>query len=119
MSDYRKLTVWLKAKDLSVSVYKLVRSPGMAREHALGEQMLRAAISIASNIAEGYAREKPQDRSHFLNIARGSCAELETQLLIAEEVGLLAAVDAANLRGASDEVSRMLFALRERIRSEQ
>ena len=118
MSDYRKLTVWLKAKDLAVAVYKVVRSPGMAREHSLGDQMLRAGVSIASNIAEGYAREKPQDRSHFLNIARGSCAELETQLLIAEEVGLLAAVDATNLRNASDEISRMLFALRERIRSE-
>jgi len=52
--------------------------------------MLRAAVSIASNIAEGYARETAADRAHFLNVARGSCAELETQLTIASEAGLLA-----------------------------
>jgi four helix bundle protein len=118
MSDYRKLLVWTKAKDLAVAIHRVVRAPSMAREHALGDQMLRAAISIASNIAEGYAREKPQDRAHFLNIARGSCAELETQLLIAEEARLLAGPEATALRAISDEVSRMLFALRARIRNE-
>ncbi len=118
MSDYRKLNVWLKAKDLAVAVYQVVRRPGMAREHALGDQMLRAAVSISSNIAEGYAREKPQDRAHFLNIARASCAELETQLLIAEEVGLISGAESERLRKASDEISRMLYALRARIRDE-
>lgn len=118
MSDYRKLAVWTKAKDLAVAVHRVVRSPAMAREHALNDQMLRAAVSIASNIAEGYAREKPQDRAHFLNIARGSCAELETQLVIAEEAGLVSVAEATGLRGVSDEVSRMLYALRARIRDE-
>ena len=118
MSDYRKLVVWLKAKDLAVAVYKIVRGPAMAREHALGDQLLRAAISIPSNIAEGYVRETPQDRSHFLNIARASCAELETQLLIGEEVGLILAADGEKLRQASEAVSRLLYALRARIRHE-
>lgn len=118
MSDYRKLLVWAKAKDLAVAIHRFVRSAAMAREHALGDQMLRAAISIPSNIAEGYAREKPQDRSHFLNIARGSCAELETQLVIAEEAGLMPMQEATGLRADSDEISRMIFALRARIRDE-
>ena len=118
MSDYRKLTVWMKAKNLAVAIHGLVRRPAMAREHALNDQMLRAAVSIASNIAEGYAREKPQDRAHFLNIARGSCAELETQLAISGEAGLVSADDALRLSRASEEISRMLYALRARIRNE-
>lgn len=116
MADFRKLVVWLKAKSLAVEVYRAVKSSAVAKDFGLRDQMLRAAVSIASNIAEGYARETAPDRIHFLNIARGSCAELETQLLIAEEVGLLA--DSKSLRDSCDEVSRMLFALRNRFRDE-
>lgn len=116
MSDYRNLIVWQKAKNLAVAVHRAVAESRVAKFFGLRDQMLRAAISIPSNIAEGYAREKALDRSHFLNIARGSCAELETQLYIAEESGLLPAERAGDLRAVSEEVSRMLFTLRARIR---
>jgi four helix bundle protein len=68
--------------------------------------------------AEGYTRETQADRTHFLNIARGSCAEVETQLFIAEEAGLLDSAQACILRASSEEISRMLHALRARIRNE-
>lgn len=118
MSDYRKLAVWQKAKNLAVAVYRAMDSSRLSKYDSLRDQMLRAAVSIASNIAEGYARESAKDRSHFINIARGSSAELETQLFIAEEAGLLNASDAAALRASSEEISRMLYALRARIREQ-
>lgn len=71
----------------------------------------------ATRRREGCTRESREDRTRFLTIARGSCAELETQLFIAEEAGLLAARPAAALRESSEEVSRMLHALRKTIRS--
>jgi four helix bundle protein len=118
MPDYKKLLVWTKAKSLAVAVYGAVNRNSISRDFGLRDQMLRAAVSIASNIAEGYARETAADRAHFLNVARGSCAELETQLAIAEEAGLIASQEAIALRGDSEEVSRMLYALRSRIRNE-
>jgi len=118
MSDYRKLSVWMKAKDLAVAIYQTVGQSRIARDFGLRDQMLRAAVSIASNIAEGYTRETQADRIHFLNIARGSCAEVETQLFIAEESGLLDSAQACILRASSEEISRMLHALRARIRNE-
>lgn len=72
--------------------------------------------SRATRRREGYARDSAQDRAHFLTIARGSCAKLETQLFIAEEAKLLAPALAAQLRSDSEEVSRMLYGLRGRLR---
>jgi four helix bundle protein len=83
MSDYRKLNVWVKAKDLAFATYRSVGRAPVAKDYGLRDQMLRASVSVASNIAEGYSRETAQDRAHFLSIARASCAELETQLFIA------------------------------------
>lgn len=118
MSDYRKLLVWTKAKALAVSTYSTVRGSAVSHDFGLRDQMLRAAVSIASNIAEGYARETTPDRIHLLTVARGSCAELETQLFIAEEAGLMLATDAAMLRESCDEISRMIYALQKRLRDE-
>ncbi|MEN9663292.1 MAG: hypothetical protein RL324_2241 [Verrucomicrobiota bacterium] len=115
MPDYRKLNVWVKAKNLAVETYRAVAHSQVARDFGLRDQMLRASVSIASNIAEGYTRETPPDRAHFLNIARASCAELETQLCIAEEARLLPPTDSEKLRTSSEEISRMLYTLRSKI----
>jgi four helix bundle protein len=115
MSDYKKLLVWQKAKELAVQTYVAVREDGISRNYGLKDQILRAVVSIASNIAEGYTRESAPDRKHFLTIARGSCSELETQLIIAKDVGLLSANTADNLIDIAIEVSKMLFALRKNL----
>lgn len=72
----------------------------------------------ATRRREGYVRETAPDRIHLMTVARGSCAELETQLFIAEEAGLMPAADAAMLRDSCDEVSRMIYALQKRLRDE-
>lgn len=78
--------------------------------------MRRAAVSIPSNIAEGKGRLTDRDRAHFFAQARGSLLELETQILIAEQLDYLSDATAASLLGLSNEVGRMLNSLVESIR---
>ena len=115
MADHKRLIVWVAAKDLAVEAYRLVGASAIARDYGLRDQLLRAGVSVPSNIADGYARKTSADRKHFLTIALGSCAELETQLLIASEVGLVASASAQALIAKVNEVSKMLFSLRRKL----
>lgn len=84
-------------------------------DFGLKDQLLRAIVSISSNIAEGYTRESAADRKHFLTISRGSCAEAENQLIIACEAGLISPQPAEALITAVNEVSRMIYALKKKL----
>ena len=88
-STFRDLIVWRKAIDLSKQVYQLTRVMPDSEKFRLTSQMRRAAISIPSNIAEGNARQTIRDYLNFLSVARGSLAELETQIIIADELRIL------------------------------
>jgi len=79
-------------------------------------QMTRAAVSVPSNIAEGWTRESKAEKCQFLAIAQGSLAELETQLTLCEDIGWLSEVQTKNLRACIDETSRMLTTFRQRLR---
>ena len=79
---YKQLIVWQKAMDLTVQIYRLVKLLPKEELYALSDQMRRAAVSIPSNIAEGQSRYSNKEFIQFLNIAKGSNAELFTQLLI-------------------------------------
>lgn len=89
MVGYKNLEAWKIGMDVVAAVYRLTRLLPNEERYALGDQLRRAAVSIPSNIAEGYARNLPAEFRHFLRIASGSRAEVQTQLLIAERVGLL------------------------------
>ena len=80
-------------------------------------QVTRCAISVPSNIAEGWTRESRREKAHFLAIAQGSLAELHTQLLLAERLGWLSAKMLAEPYGLVEEVSRMLTVLRRGMRT--
>jgi four helix bundle protein len=84
VSTHRDLTVWQKSIELCAAVYSETRSLPAVERFGLTAQARRAAVSIASNIAEGAARSSPREFLRFLFIARGSLAELETQLEIAK-----------------------------------
>ncbi|MBN1865926.1 four helix bundle protein [Candidatus Sumerlaeota bacterium] len=77
--------------------------------------MRRCAVSIPSNIAEGQARRSAKEFSRFLNIARGSLAELDAQCILAEELGLADPAKSREIRSAIDELQRMLYALVQKI----
>lgn len=79
MKNFKELIVWQKSIDLVVLVYKITRDFPSDEKFGLINQMRRAAASIPSNISEGHMRSTDKDFRQFLSIARGSCAELETQ----------------------------------------
>ena len=84
--NFKELRVWQEAKNLSITVYKLTENGKFSKDYSLRDQVRRAAVSIASNIAEGYERNSDKDFIRFLLIAKGSLAELRTQLEIAKEI---------------------------------
>jgi len=85
-NTYKDLLVWQKAKSLAVAVYRTTEQFPKHELFGLTSQMRRAAVSVASNIAEGQGRGSKPDFAHFLCMARGSLLELETQLEIAAEL---------------------------------
>ncbi len=109
--SYRDLIVWQKAMRLVEGTYELARNLPKSRDHGLGSQMRRAALSVASNIAEGHGRDHLRDYLRHLSIAKGSLAELETQLLTARTVANVSAREIDPLLALCDEVGRMLTVL--------
>ena len=108
---FRDLNVWKLSRTLSADVYRACSSPMLRPHYALCDQMGRAALSVPSNIAEGNDRSSNKDALNFLRIARGSLAELDTQLWIAHDVGWLDAETYRNLCEKRSEVERMLGGL--------
>jgi four helix bundle protein len=109
--SYRDLTVWQDGIQLARAVYKLSERFPRTELYALSDQIRRAAVSVPSNIAEGQARKSPGDFRRFLRIALGSLAEVDTQLVLARELGYLANVDASALEGQILELRKKLYAL--------
>ena len=110
MSHYKELTVWQKSMNLVVEVYRLVKKLPKEELYALSDQMRRAVVSIPSNIAEGQQRNTKNDFKHFLTIARGSNAEVETQLLICVRLNYFKEEEIRQAIDLCNEISRMLSA---------
>lgn len=115
MSNYKELQVWQKSIELVLDVYKLVKELPSEERYALGDQMRRSAVSIPSNIAEGHARESAKEFRHFLTIASGSLAELETQLIICHQLNYCSGEEYTALSCQIDSIERMLVSLRKRL----
>ncbi len=113
---YMETTLWNKAMKLAeLACWSLTRLPGDER-YGIRLQITRAAVSVASNIPEGWTRESKKERAHFLAIAHGSLAELHTQLLLCGRLGWLPPDILQAPAGLIDEISRMLTTLRQRSR---
>jgi len=108
VKSYRDLVVWQKSKTLAVDIYKLTLSKPFERHRSLSDQINRAAVSVPSNIAEGDERGTNKDSLRFLLIARGSLAELETQINIAKEIGLITAITLDQVAKRIEEVARLI-----------
>ncbi len=113
---YKDLLVWQKSMDLVVSVYTLTRSFPPFEVYGLSSQMQRAAVSIPSNIAEGFERGTAGEFARFLSIASGSVAELETQIVIAKRLGHIQDVDQTPLSSLCDEIGKMLRSLHKTVK---
>lgn len=86
---FKELIVWQKAKDLAITIYKLTEGKNFSRDSGLRDQIRRSVVSIASNVAEGDERDTDKESVCFFYIAKGSLAELRTQLQISYEIGYL------------------------------
>lgn len=109
--NYRRLTAWTEACELAASIYLICRSNAGRLDAGLIDQLRRAAVSIPSNIAEGNAKGTNKDALKFLYIARGSLAELETQVVICARIGLLAEPDVLQIAERCNRVGRQLGGL--------
>ena len=91
--DYKELDIWVQARVLVKTVYVLIKSFPKDEQFSLTSQVRRCVISIPSNIAEGCGRQSNKETIHFLHIARGSLFELETQMIIAEDLNYISDID--------------------------
>ena len=89
MKNYKELKVWQRGLELVALTYAVVRQLPREEAYGLRSQMTRAAVSIPSNIAEGSSRTSEKEYRHFLEIALGSCFELDTQLIVAIQSGFI------------------------------
>ena len=108
VKSYKDLFVWQKSIELVLEIYKLVNSFPKEEVYGITSQMKRCAVSIPSNIAEGKRRGTRKDFCHFLNIAYGSGAELETQIEIVKKLNFRKDVDYVMADGLLNEIMRML-----------
>ncbi len=88
-NSFEDLPVWQSAKELSILVYKAAAEGKIRNDYGLKDQIQRAAVSVSSNIAEGFERGSKREFIQFLYIAKGSCGELRSQLYIAKDLGYL------------------------------
>ncbi|WP_395060946.1 four helix bundle protein [Flavobacterium sp.] len=111
VKSYKELLIWQKGIRIVIQVYKLTQSFPKDEIYALTSQLKRASVSVPSNIAEGFGRQTDKSFNHFLNISRGSLNEIETQLIIAKELGFIQDENLYNdLLSIIEEESKMINA---------
>ncbi len=108
---FRDLVVWQRAIQMTTALYRATGEFPREELYGLTSQLRRAGVSVASNIAEGWGRQTPGEYKHFLGMARGSNAEVQTQLVIARELGFGTDARLKLAESLFFEVARMLVAL--------
>jgi four helix bundle protein len=111
MGKFRKLKVWQKGKDLAVYIYKSTREGSFAKDYGLRDQIRRASVSIASNIAEGDELGTDKQAIRYFYTARGSSAEVLTQAIIALEIGYIGDENFKHIEKECESISGMLTRL--------
>ncbi len=113
---FEDLIAWQKARILTREIYQVSRQGQFAKDYGLIDQIRRASVSVMSNIAEGFDRESSAEFAGFLSIAKGSCAEVRSQLYIAVDVGYLTQDDFQRLNNLATEVSRIIGGLHKSVK---
>jgi four helix bundle protein len=109
---FEDLIAWQKARELTRAVYEATRQGAFAKDYGLSSQIQRAAVSIMSNIAEGFERGGRGEFHQFLSTAKASCAEVRSQLYVALDVGYLDKSVFDRLMQQAEEVARIVGGLR-------
>jgi len=113
--NYKDLKIWQKGFHLALCIYTLTKNFPPREKFGIIDQMRRCAVSIPSNIAEGAGRKANKDFSRFCSIAQGSCNELETQLLLAQELKYITPEQTIEIREAIVEISKMINSFQKKL----
>lgn len=108
MGNFKELRVWQDAVELAEEVYKISKKEPFSHDHGLSSQIQRAAVSISSNIAEGDERGTNKQSSYFLSVAKGSSAEVITQLYIAHRIGYIDQKTYTNMESMAQKIRASL-----------
>jgi len=111
IKSYKDLNIWKRSIEVVEDMYKITKNFPKEEIYGLASQLRRSAVSIPSNIAEGFARFHNKEYKQFLFISLGSCAELSTQIIIALRLGYLGSKEADQLLNEIDEISKMTMSL--------
>ena len=113
IKNYQELEVWKLSMSFVEAIYKALKTFPPEERYGICDQIRRAAVSVPSNIAEGFGRDTPKEFAHFLSIARGSLYEVMTQLEIASRLGYLA--QDSGLYSQAESIGKMLNSLKKRL----
>lgn len=106
--NFRELNIWKRSKDLCISIYKITQVFPKEEMFGLTSQIRRSSVSVPSNIAEGCGRNTQKQLVQFLNIAMGSLTELETQVIISDELSYIGSEKAKVILDEIDQIQKML-----------
>ncbi len=109
---FKKLDVYNYSKVLVISIYKLLENYPQEEKFAICSQIRRAAVSVPSNIAEGFGRTSPKEKIHFLEISYGSLMEVSCQIEISHDLGYIDKVDLDSINLQIETIARLLSSLR-------
>lgn len=116
MAGFKELNVWVKSVQLSIKIYELTKTFPREEQFGLTNQMRRASTSVPANIAEGWSRNSEKSFRYFLDVAKGSLSELITFLIITEALGYITKEKSIQLQNESDEISKMIYRLKTKIK---
>ena len=111
VKDVTDLLVWQKAHSMVVMIYQLVSNFPKFEQYGLSDQMRRSAVSVTSNIAEGFGRQTAKEKGQYYYLAKGSLTELRNQLYVARDVGYVTLTEVNKILIIMEEVYKMLFGL--------
>ncbi len=118
VEKFEDLIVWRKAHDLAVGIYRLTNREPFCRDFGLRDQIQRAAVSVMSNIAEGFERYSRLEFRQFLSVARGSVAEVRSQLQLARSLQYVNEEDFQAIYSLCRDISNLIGALRKSLAPE-
>ena len=108
IQDFEDLDAWKKGRELAAAIYRVTASGGMARDFVLKDQLRRAAVSVVSNVAEGFERRGDREFRHFLAIAKSSAGEIRAQMYVALDAGLIGQPEFQRIAGLAAETARVI-----------
>ena len=114
---FEELVIWQKSRDFAKMIYSLTRTSTFAKDYGLKDQIQRAAVSVSSNISEGFERNGNVEFTNFLFIAKGSCGEVRSQLYIAYDLNYITQVQFEEAVSQSVELSKSIYSFIKTLKS--